>query len=550
MLEAQKEHDWHIEVSQKHVKNIVADKDLVPGDLVMVEQPFLTVPMGKYANAVCHKCLAVLPGKKLGENGVGNPCLPRYCEGCKEKHDHELDVKLAGVRIKMAEIAKEHTIDPTMLHIITLLDLQRSGFKVAVPLEKAQTGKGYANEQASIACTVADFDALTNVWDRKPEAWRKKVGPAVRTLHKELQTLAESLSGYAPSSLTTMQADAAKISMHVQSISSPRAGTPETGVGIFPGLSQFQQCCAPNALFLSIGNKLFVRAIVPIAKGSEINVSFANIADTRANRKAFLEAERHIVCTCPRCQHPLEESIDRLIEGVVCLDCRADVVLPLEPGEENDKATEEYKQRLKEDREYHAKIMARRARKGKGSKDAQELLDDEDIVVPEGVVFWRCCSCGSVEPAHTVKQDGPGDIIAQANRLLQQGTTLISLRHPELSAQGETMLNTLASGLLEGRLPPYHIKVLEALPPLININMKKGEAVKVLNYAIQLWDTERQLVEERPTTQQLQCLEAVIDAAEHKASNASSNVIKRQFAKRVKQAEVQLKETRRILLGM
>jgi hypothetical protein len=49
--------------------------------------------------------------------------------------------------------------------------------------------------------------------------------------------------------------------------------------------------------------------------------------------------------------------------------------------------------------------------------------------------------------------------------------------------------------------------------------------------------------------QQLQCLEAIIDAAEHKASSASSVVIKRQFSKRVKQAEEQLKETRKILLG-
>ena len=153
-----------------------------------------------------------------------------------------------------------------------------------------------------------------------------------------------------------------------------------------------------------------------------------------------------------------------------------------------------------------------------------------------------------MEPAHTVKQDGPGDVIAQANRLLQQGTPLMSIKHPELSTQGEAMLEELA-GTLEGRLPPYHVKVLEALPPLINVNMKKGQAVKVLNYAIQVWDTERQLVEERPTMQQLQCLEAIIDAAEHKASNASSVVIKRQFSKRVKQAEEQLKETRKILLG-
>lgn len=539
-------------MSQKHVKNIVAEKEFEAGDLVMVEKPFLTVPMAKFAGAVCHRCL--LPLNKTNEvPPAGNPCLPRYCATCK-KLDHAIDAKLLPLRIKLPSIATEHVLDPTMLHIITLLDLQRSGIKVAVPPEEYFAAPKEGDNESRVACSVADFDTLTNVWDRKPEAWRKKVGPAIRALHKELKAFADggSLPGYNASSLVRMQADAAQISMHVQTIAAPGAGTADTGVGLFPALSQFQHSCAPNAFFLGIGNELFVRAIAPIPKGAEIVVSFANIADTRANRQTALEAERHIVCNCPRCQHPLDNSIDRLIEGAVCLDCRADVLLPLEPGKENDEATEVYKQRLKEDREYQAKMIARKSRKSKGKKqeddEKQEEDEDQEITVPEGVIFWRCCSCGCVEPAHTVKQDGPGDVIARANRLYQQGTTFISIKHPELSSQGETMLEELAS-TLEGRLPPYHIKVLEALPPLINLNMKRGEAVKVLNYAIQLWDTERQLVEERPSMQQLQCLEAIIDAAEHKASNASSVVIKRQFAKRVKQAEEQLKETRKILLG-
>lgn len=551
MLEAEKSHAWHLDVAQRHVKNVVADKDYAPGDLVIVERPFLTVPIAKFAGVVCHGCLNPLNKAGNGNPAAGNPCLPRYCQECK-KLDHDIDSKLAALRIKLPGIATEHSLDPTMLHIVMLLDLQRCGFKVGmIPEGLLASGNSDAENESRVQSTVVDFDVLTNVWDRKTEAWRKKVGPAIRALHKELQALADSgsLPGYKASSLTRMQTDAAQISIHVQTIAAPKAGTTDTGVGMFPCLSQFQHCCAPNAFFLTVGSELFIRAIVPIPKGTEILVSFANIADTRSNRQTLLESERHIVCHCARCQHPLDHSIDRLIEGVVCLDCRMDVLLPLDPGSENDKAAEVYKQRLKEDREYHARVVARRARKGKVKKESkQEEEDDGEITVPEGVVFWRCCSCGSVEPAHTVKQDGPGDVIAQANRLLQQGTALMSIKHPELSTQGEAMLEELA-GTLEGRLPPYHVKVLEALPPLINVNMKKGQAVKVLNYAIQLWDTERQLVEERPTMQQLQCLEAIIDAAEHKASSASSVVIKRQFSKRVKQAEEQLKETRKILLG-
>lgn len=549
---------WKLEVAQKHVKNVVATKDYEAGELVSVERPFLCVPMAKYAGLFCHKCLHRLKWDKASTKDAGtglNPCLPRYCDGCKEKGrvDQELDAKLAALRIKLPDIAKEHSLDPTMLHIVTLLDLQRAG--VVKREEIFIDSKDSDVQKKTFQCSVEDFDHLTNVWDRKPESWRKMVGPAVRALHKELTALASSgaIPGYTKaSSLVRMQADAAQISMHVQTISAPDLQSGDTAVGMFPGLSQFQHACAPNAFFLARGNELFVRAIIPIRKGEEILVSYVNIAETRANRQVLLESERHIACHCARCEHPKEQSVDRLIEGVVCLDCRADVLLPLDIGPQNDAATELYKQRLQEDRKYHVKMLTKKLRHAKGEEAKKKIEEDikeleGDVTVPEGVIFWRCCSCESVEPSHTVNTDGPGDIINKANRLLQ-GAGLLSLKQKNYSESGENMLETLA-GTLDGRLPPYHIKVMESLPPLINFNMKKGDAIKVLNYAIQLWDTERQLVEDRPTMQQLQCLEAIIDAAEHKASNASSDVIKKQFAKRVKQAEEQLKETKRILLG-
>ncbi len=549
---------WKLDVAQKHVKNVVATKDFEAGELISVERPFLTAPIAKTAGQVCHKCLNRLKADKMakqpadGSSGL-NPCLPRYCDDCKSagKINQELDAKLLPLRIKLPDISKEYQLDPTMLHIVTLLDLQRAG---VIKSEDTFVEAGERSNK-TFQCSVEDFDMLTNVWDRKPEAWRKKVGPAIRLLHKELAALASSgaIAGYdKPSSLVRMQADAAQISMHVQTVSSAGSQTADRGVGMFPGLSQFQHACAPNAIFLSIGNELFIRAIIPIAKGEEIFISYTNIAETRANRKALLEAERHIVCRCARCEHPMEHSVDRLIEGVVCLDCRSDVLLPLEMGEKNDDATNVYKERLKDDREYHSKMLQKKLRSAKG-EEAKKKIEAElkelegDIKVPDGVIFWRCCSCESVEPAHTVNADGPGDVINKASRLLH-GIAYLNINHPDYSARGEEMLETLAS-TLDGRLPPYHVKVMESLPPLINYNMKKGDAVKVLNYAIQLWDTERQLVEERPTLQQLQCLEAIIDAAHHKASNASSEVIKKQFSKRVKQAEEQLKETKRVLLG-
>jgi hypothetical protein len=232
-------------------------------------------------------------------------------------------------------------------------------------------------------------------------------------------------------------------------------------------------------------------------------------------------------------------------------------------GAPNELAAEEFKQRVLKDRETLAKAAARR-KGGRGKKkDAEDgsHVDGSDgenggkqeeepdaAIVPDGVMFWRCCGCGAVEPAHNMRQDGPADVSGQAARLMQQAVAFLNLKHPDLMAQGEALLEVVVGGM-DGRLPVFHHRVLDAHAPLININMRKGEAVKVLHLAIQLWDLDRQLTEGRPTLQQLQCLEAIVDAAEAKASAVNSAVIKRQLEKKVKLAHEQLREVRRVLLG-
>jgi hypothetical protein len=573
----------------------VADEDLPAGTLILVERPFLSVPISRFAAAVCHKCLrALLPSGKVPD--PGNPCLPRYCSHCKEKateSEISMDTKLAALRIKLPEIANSHSLDPTMLHIITLMDLQRAGIAAGVPpADAGPLPSGVANDQFELRCSHIDYEALTNLWDRKPEIWRKKVGPAVRALHKELVALAESkaIPAYStPSPVIQLQADAAKLSAHIHTIANPVAST-ETGVGLFPGLSVFQHSCSPNCFFIMLGSRLFVRTIQDVPKGTHLTVSYVSLTEPRSARQTTLESDRHISCSCARCAQPLERSIDRMLEGVMCQYCGNDVLIPVPAGADNDSAAEEYKDRLIKDREALARNAARRgARAGKhankkkgngdgtgtgtgdsgpkksaahqndggeGAEEEKKATDadggsehvEDPTALPEGVTFWRCCGCGAVEPAHTVRQDGPADITAQASRLYQQAMAFVNLKHPDLIAQGEALLEVIVGGL-DGRLPVYHHRVLEAHAPLININMRKGEAVKVLHLAIQLWDLDRQIGEGRPTMQQLQCLEAIVEAAEAKASAVNSAVIKRQLEKKVKLAHEQLKIVRRILLG-
>jgi SET domain len=573
---------WHVEYSSRAGRHAVANEDLPAGTLVMVEQPFLRLPLSKFAAAVCTRCLRTL--QQSGEvPPPGNPCLPRYCVKCKEQPT-PLDAQLAALRIKLAEIADANKLDPLMFNILINLDLQRSGVEIAVPPAADMPAKSLPTHKQSfddIRCSVADYDSMPNMWDRKSEAWRKKFGSALRALHKELTTLSEAgtVANYKVSPLTRLQADAAT----------------ETGIALFPALSAvFHHSCLPNAQFIVSSSRIFVRTLLPITKGTQITVAYVQITEPRNVRQTTLENERYFTCNCPRCTGPLKSSVDRFLEGVICTSCSQDVMLPAE-GAENDAAREDWKERMKEMKAEDEKNQAARAKKAaakskakkaiksieappsseateenpaeedkaeaekgeNGGEDGaqkeddaeeqqQELQNSDDL--PENIPFWRCCTCEAVLPAHTVDGYGPGDVIAQASNVLQRGITYIGIKHPELAAQGETLLESVANGM-DGRLAVYHNYVTTAQAPLININMRKGESLKVIAHAVQLWQTDRELSEMRPSLQQMQCLEAVIEAAATKATAAHSSVIKKQLEKKVKQAKEELKLIRPVLLG-
>ena len=577
---------WHVEYSSKLGRHAVASRDIKAGELVMAERPFIALPIRQFASVVCHRCLRPLQQQNNSKEAAsgGNPCLPRHCSRCKDSANSKLDLNLASLRIKILEIANLHEVDPLILHFPLMLDLQRAGIEGAgsAPPDGVLASSVGISE---LQCTVKDHDTLLSHWDRKDEAWRKKHGAALRAMYKELSNLASSdgiWPGYTPSPITRFQADAVLLSANTQAVGAVGTSA-DTALGIFPALSVFQHSCVPNAWFTTDGPLVLVRVILDTPAGTPITVNYTGLTETRKNRQETLLRERQHTCSCERCTEPLDASTDRFLQGMLCLNCAADVMLPLDDGAPNEKAKEEWIERVAKELEEEAARSARRAARGKGgnkssgkksndSKDtnqkdnrgksnegdeADEKAEEEQeeetspnpLELPEGVMFWRCCNkeCQAVEPAHNVNGTGPGDIEIKADKDLLQGLNFISLKHPSLVAHGEAMLENVLSGY-DGRLTTFYHRYLEALGPLITINMRKGEAVKVINYSLALFDADRQLTN-RPTATQLRCLQTMTEATEAKATTAASAVVKRQFSKRLKNMVHELDYTRHALLG-
>uniref|UniRef100_A0A1D2A7K7 SET domain-containing protein n=1 Tax=Auxenochlorella protothecoides TaxID=3075 RepID=A0A1D2A7K7_AUXPR len=606
-------------------RTAVADTDLPAGCLVMQERALLLIPRSGTASHVCHACLEpMMPAKAQkgpggAEDGTSNPLLPRYCSRACAAPRLLRDGHLLPLRRGLADISREHGVDPELLHLVALLDLDGGTGAPAAPAPgpaPAEPGAGAPPPPPLVvACGPADVACLHSSWDKRPAPWRGALGPALRAVHAQLAALAAGgkLAGYAaPGTLPELQARAAMLATNLVGT----GPSTEAGLALFPGLASFSHSCMPNCIWIAAGDTVYVRTVTPIKAGEPLTLSFAPLYEPRSVRKQTLAMERGVSCACTRCVSPLATSSDRFLEGVWCLACRRDVLV--EAANQESAAAEYEAQACERERRAagpHAARLGRGGGKHKGRKatgggaaaagaapgasaagagyvEEEGMPAGEETPVaghesvpstprpgaadsppaaeaqaadhsqccgghgdhshhhhaPPPLTFpgkwWKCCGCGSVAPGVAEQGLGPQQLVQRADLLWQQG---LMLHNMKAYSQSEQILRVLCAGLA-GRLHPLHARVIDALTPLLNINIQRGETVTVFNLALQLWEAERSIVD-RPTLTQLTYLGALVEAAHHKATHANSSVVRKQFDRKYKLAHSELVFLRKMMLG-
>ncbi|KAI8997560.1 hypothetical protein BDB01DRAFT_771552 [Pilobolus umbonatus] len=108
----------------------------------------------------------------------------------------------------------------------------------------------------------------------------------------------------------------------------------DVALGIFPLAAMFfNHGCNPNAVFVGLPHgHLAIRTIRPVAKDEEIVLNYIDLYLSRDERRKELIESKHFWCKCKRCVAPIEKSVDRFLNGVICKQCTNDVyVIPPTP---------------------------------------------------------------------------------------------------------------------------------------------------------------------------------------------------------------------------
>lgn len=203
----------------------------------------------------------------------------------------------------------------------------------------------------------------------------------------------------------------------------------DSALGLFPlGAMFFNHSCEPNCNFVGLRDgQLEFRTLKQVAKGEELCVSYIDLFAPRNERRGNLLYTKQFWCKCKRCTTPMEKSVDRFLNGVVCRQCQKGVyVIP--PAQIN------------------------------GVIPGQN--DDEKSNYP-------CSQCG-----HTAQHSNVAGVIERADKQYAQAITMIRQRK---YGRAKELLNGLIKAQEYAKtnyiLHEYNAILMNALVPLMNCLM-------------------------------------------------------------------------------
>ncbi|KAG6432653.1 hypothetical protein SASPL_104234 [Salvia splendens] len=99
------------------------------------------------------------------------------------------------------------------------------------------------------------------------------------------------------------------------------------GTGLYPFISIINHSCLPNSVLVFEGRLAVVRAMQHIPKGTEVLISYVDIAGSTLTRQKALKEQYYFTCACSRCiklgqSDDIRESA--VLEGYRCKDSQCD----------------------------------------------------------------------------------------------------------------------------------------------------------------------------------------------------------------------------------
>lgn len=275
-------------------RHLVAVQDLRVGEIAFTEIPFAFVSRFQCRESHCAHCLNFM-SSSISCNYCGDVFY--CCKECLESdalvHDH-----LCSLLDRISTIAFETRCD---------VDLLRLALRICSEAYSAQPRKPHT--------TFKDILGLMHQQEAFSPEWREAVDAGVKACW---QYFPEHLKSISIVDVPEIVRICCRINVNAHGLNALGHRNTDVGLGLFCISPLINHSCDPNCVFVSVGREMRLVANRPIAKSEEITISYIDSFETRISRKEELLRSKFFSCKCNRCSTPIENSVDRFLDGILC----------------------------------------------------------------------------------------------------------------------------------------------------------------------------------------------------------------------------------------
>jgi len=321
-----------VKFSKTEGRHIVAKQKILPGDVLMVDTPYIASLFPEHQDTHCHHCF-----RRLGEDCVPSP----ICD----------NVKFCRVECLGISYHETHKYEGGLLHIVDSPDIGRMATLAYRIVSKAGYERVTGAELESCEPSYTGLDTLADyagVFRQADNLSARSIADHLkRTVTALLLTRCLQLSGWFPEHLQSDLVSqeviqvAAIVAKHIQACSCNayeineflRKGHSlidcqniELGGAVYPSISLSNHSCAANTSRTNYGRQGVVMATRTINTNEKVYDNYGHFyhTDPKETRQQVLAAQYFFPCSCLACKDdwPTYRDLTRRESDLLCYYCR------------------------------------------------------------------------------------------------------------------------------------------------------------------------------------------------------------------------------------
>ncbi|KAI7891755.1 uncharacterized protein EV154DRAFT_507132 [Mucor mucedo] len=305
--ESMKQYPVKVNITRTKGRHAIASENLKEGEELLIEKATSFVVRSEFIDQQCHICLNDLDAQKIKCSDCN---LSFYCsQSCKDK-DY-LHPSVCYPFTQLYAIGRATDVDPDLLRLMTILIARK---------HTDCTGESAHDKSTPFWCVN---DLVSHRDSCSPDF--------IKVVTDASQRLSMEMSDTIRIPVDDMVTLACRINSNAHGLGDNQSRNTDVALGLFPLAALFfNHSCNPNCMFVGLPDgKLSMRTIRPVSKDEELVVTYIDLYSDRDERRQELFETKHFWCKCKRCASPIEKSVDRFLQGVLCDRCDEDVyVIP------------------------------------------------------------------------------------------------------------------------------------------------------------------------------------------------------------------------------